>query len=164
MEISDFLCKISMKVQIPFANEIPACSGCLPVVGLFLVPAFPQHRSLEFTGAALGSSSPEIPHKILLSWEGALLTADLFPMNNSTTSCHCCGTHHTRFCHGYLQREMGRAEQGFQGLAWNIPCVGVGLEMRLAWPAELQQLRADTCNTSPKPNQTWVVDNCSDWV
>lgn len=91
------------------------------VVGLFVVPAFPQHGSVEFTGAALGS---EIPHKILLSRPGALLIANLFPMNNSTTSCHCSATRlsHTPHSVSSLTPPNG-AGKGSTGVpkAWNIP-------------------------------------------
>lgn len=95
MEIRHFLCKILMKMKIKFANEIPAWpwlhwvpTSCGAVSGTI----FPPAQVWELSGAALGCSSSETPHKILLSREGALLIANLFPMNNSTSSCHCLAT------------------------------------------------------------------------
>lgn len=95
MEMRHFLCKTLMKMKIKFANEIPAwpwLHWVPPSCGAVSGTSFPSAQVWEFSGAALGSSSSETPHKIFLSWEGALLIANLFPMNNSTSSCHCLAT------------------------------------------------------------------------
>lgn len=44
-------------------------------------------KSAQSTGAASDLHSGFLP------WEGAALLANLFTMNNSTTSCHCFATH-----------------------------------------------------------------------
>lgn len=61
---------------------------------------FPLSRSLlsywSCSWSTQGSISWEIPHRVFLSREGAVLIPNVFPMNNSTTSCHCFAT---RSCH-----------------------------------------------------------------